>query len=152
MHNGKFKVFHKYMHTSKMTAHKTHEDLEKVGLYRGQPPLLFALWKQDGLSGSELSKTLGIKPSTVAKMVKRLKNAGFVTTMQDPGDSRISNVYLTDKGRLVESDVNCIYEELNQTIFRDFDQKQMKLLEELLDKMQANILFAKSVGRGEKNE
>ena len=40
-------------HICRMHYARTHALLESLGLYRGQPPLLFALWHQDGLTHSE---------------------------------------------------------------------------------------------------
>jgi len=65
---------------------------------------------------------------------------------------RISKIYHAGKGRNVESEVNGIYEELNEIILKDFKSEQIKLLENLLDKMQTNILSAKQGNRGGKNE
>jgi DNA-binding MarR family transcriptional regulator len=138
--NTRVEIFHKYMNTSKMTAQKTHEKLEKVGLYKGQPPLLFALWEKDEQSGRELCQVIGVRPATVTKMVKRLKNAGFVTTRQDMEDSRVQRVCLTDKGRAVEDHVREIYEELYKTIFKGFDEEEMKSMEEFMDRIQENIV------------
>jgi DNA-binding MarR family transcriptional regulator len=153
MHHIKWNnSFHKYIKTSKMTLYKTCEKLDDLGLYRGQPPMLFALWEKDGQSGRELCEMLGIQPSTVAKMVKRLKNTGFITTMSDAKDSRISRVYLTDKGRAVEEDVKEIYAELNESIFKGFDKEQVQLLEGFLDKMQRNILDMNKVESGENDD
>jgi len=145
-------VFHKYMRTSKMTLHKTCEKLDDLGLYRGQPPMLFALWERDRQSGRELCETLGVQPATVAKMVKRLKNTGFVTTVNDLNDSRISRVCLTDKGRTVKTDVIRIYQGLNECIFKGFDKSQLQLFEGFLDKMQKNILEMNEAESGDNNE
>src|SRR6056297_139378 len=151
MHNEGHGIIHKYMHTSKMTAHKMHNELEKVGLYRGQPPLLFALWKKDGQSGTELCRILGVQPATVTKMVKRLKNNGFVFTRRDENDSRVTKVCLTEKGRRIEEDVKGIYGEFDRIMFKDFDEEQVKSLEFLLDKIQSNISSIKAIKRGVKN-
>lgn len=132
-------ILHKYIRTSKKIFHQTHKDLEKIGLYRGQPPLLFALWKQEGQSGRELSAALSIQPATVTKMVGRLKKNGFVITKQDTVDSRVSRVYLTSEGRQVKEQVQEIYRALKETVFQDFSEEELCMFEQFLDRMKANV-------------
>ena len=44
---------------------RTHTVLEEIGVYRGQPPVLFHLQIQDGLSHSELGRRLQVSPATI---------------------------------------------------------------------------------------
>lgn len=130
---------HNLLNVSKLTSLKTHKELEKIGLYRGQPPLLFALWQKDELSGRVLAASLGIQPATVTKMVQRLKRKGFVTNKQDPLDARVSKVCLTEKGRAIEFEVRQVYEEIYHEIFQGFNEKQMVEFERSLSLMRDNI-------------
>jgi hypothetical protein len=57
---------------------RAHTLLETLGLYHGQPPMLRALWKQEGLTHSELAASLHVQPATMTKMVQRMEKAGFV--------------------------------------------------------------------------
>jgi predicted transcriptional regulator len=50
---------------------RTNTLLEAIGLYRGQPPVLFALWDQEGLTHSELAERLQNTPATITKMLQR---------------------------------------------------------------------------------
>ena len=56
--------------------------LNRIGLYRGQPPMLRALLEQEGLSHSELAARLRVKPSTITRMIQRMERAGFVERRQ----------------------------------------------------------------------
>lgn len=132
-------IYHKFMHMAKLTAMKTHEKLETIGLYRGQPVLLFNLWEKEGLSGRELSELMEVQAATVTKMVQRLKNNGYVKTVSDKEDSRVSRVYLTDKGIDVEGAVRDIFDGLHQSVFAGLSQEKLDLLEEVLDTMRTNI-------------
>ena len=57
---------------------RIHILLESVGLYRGQPPLLFALWHQDGQTHSELAERLHVTPATITRMIQRMEKTGFL--------------------------------------------------------------------------
>jgi len=139
--NKKFEneLFHKFMYLARFTSKKTHEKLEELGLHRGQPVLLFNLWEKDGLSGRALSEAMNVQPATVTKMVQRLKSKEFVYTLQDRDDSRVSRVFLSEKGKAVESDVRNIFKELHQSIFEGLSQEKLDLLEEIFDVMKTNL-------------
>ena len=77
---------------------RTHSFLEKTGVYPGQPPLLFALYKENGQSQKDLAKKMRIKPATMTVMIKRMEKTNFIERNQDDNDQRISRIYITEKG------------------------------------------------------
>ena len=73
--------------------------LAEVGLHVGQEMVLLHLWRQDGLTPSELAERLGVEPPTVTNMLSRMEKAGLLERCRDTGDARCTRVYLTEKGR-----------------------------------------------------
>lgn len=138
-------LYHKFMQTSRMTSQTTHEALEKVGLYKGQPPLLFLLWEKDGQSRSELREVMGTQPATITKMVARLEKNGFVCSRQDEKDLRVSRVYLTDKGKGIEENVSYIFKNLNRQVFSGFNEEELIVFSETLDRIRENIRKLKPI-------
>jgi DNA-binding MarR family transcriptional regulator len=63
--------------------------LDAIGIYRGQPPVLYVLHEQEGLTQSELAARLEVAPATVTKMLQRLERAGFVQRQTDAADQRV---------------------------------------------------------------
>ncbi len=78
---------------------RSHELFEKYNLYPGQPPLLLALYAEDGQSQAQLAQVLQVKPSTITMMIRRLHKSGLVTRMPDPHDKRIFRISLTEEGK-----------------------------------------------------
>jgi len=76
---------------------RTHMQLGKIGLYPGQPPILFMLWNKDGRSQKEFAEKLSLKPATITVMLRRMEKAGILERRIDAEDSRISRVYLTER-------------------------------------------------------
>lgn len=132
-------LYHLFLYVSKLTHNKTHEKLEKIGLYRGQPPLLFSLWKKDGKSRKELGDILVSQPATITKMIHRLESSGFVESKIDEKDSRVSRVYLTTKGREIKGQVEEIYNDLEKEVFEDFSNEDKNMMKKLLIVMKKNI-------------
>src|SRR5262245_9561754 len=108
---------HDYIGFRILQIHRAHRNraevaLNELGLYTGQEMLLFRLWKQEGLTQSELVDVLGVDPSTVTKTLQRLEQAGLVERRQDAEDARVSRVSLTPKGRDLEAPVQKIWGDL----------------------------------------
>ncbi|PKM52580.1 MAG: MarR family transcriptional regulator [Firmicutes bacterium HGW-Firmicutes-7] len=120
----------------------SHAMLEKIGIYPGQPPLLFALVKKDGLSQKELACKLNIKPATMTIMLKRMENAKLIKRIQDKEDQRIVSVYLTEKGRDVQKKVLEVIEEIHHECFHNFSNEEEEFLKKIFVKLRDNLMCA----------
>jgi DNA-binding MarR family transcriptional regulator len=114
--------------------------LEALGLYEGQPAMLRILWAQQGLTHTELARSMRVQPATVTKMIRRMEKTGFVERRQDPDDQRVSRVYLTEAGRGVQTDVGQVWHTLEKEAFADFSQEERALLRRFLSQIRENLL------------
>ena len=114
--------------------------LEELGLFRGQPPLLFALWEEEGLTHSELAEHLHVQPATITKMIKRMERAGFIERRQDAGDQRVSRVYLTAAGRNIRDAVEGVLRQLEEQTFAGFSSEERALLDRFLLRIRDNLM------------
>jgi DNA-binding MarR family transcriptional regulator len=119
---------------------RVHVLLEGIGIYRGQPPVLFMLWEQEGRTHSELAKHIHVQPATITKMIQRMERAGFVERRSDPDDERVSRVYLTDTGRAIQTEMQQIFEGLEQEALAGFSADERVSLRQLLSKIRDNLL------------
>ncbi len=119
--------------------YRTHMLLAELGIYPGQPPILFLLWERDGRSQKEISEKLKLKPATVAVMLKRMERAGFIERRTDSEDLRVSRVYLAAKGRNIQKQVVEVLERVERECFKGFDQKDRELLGRFLLRMRENL-------------
>ncbi len=113
--------------------------LEDLGLYRGQQFVLCALWKEEGITHSELADRLGVHPTTVTNAVKRMERSGFVERRPDPRDERVSRVYLTDAGRGIRGAVERVWAELEEETLDGFSDEERQTLARLLDRIRENL-------------
>jgi DNA-binding MarR family transcriptional regulator len=118
------------------------QSLEKTGLHRGQPPILFALGKQDGMTHSELAAKMEVTPAAISNMVKRMEQAGFVVRRRDAEDERVSRVYLTDVGQAVYSQVEAIAQQVNETTFAGFTGEERNIMRDFLTRIHSSLLEA----------
>jgi DNA-binding MarR family transcriptional regulator len=119
---------------------RAHTHLEALGLYHGQPPMLRALWEQEGMTHTELAARLHVQPSTMTKMVQRMEKAGFVERRSDPDDQRVSRVYLTDAGRAVQTEVKQVWRTLEKETFEGFTLEERVLLRRFFLQIRENLL------------
>jgi DNA-binding MarR family transcriptional regulator len=103
-----------------------------LGLHVGQELLLNQLWRNDGLTQSELIARLGVEPPTVTKTLQRLERAGFLRREPDPDRPRVSRVYLTDAGRALREPVEEVWLRTDQQLLSGFDPTERDLLARLL--------------------
>jgi DNA-binding MarR family transcriptional regulator len=73
--------------------------LEELGLTYPQYLVMMALWERDGLPVSEISGRLGLDPTTLTPLLKRLEQRGFVERRRSQQDERQVLVSLTEAGR-----------------------------------------------------
>ncbi|MDY7078386.1 MAG: MarR family transcriptional regulator [Chloroflexota bacterium] len=118
---------------------RVHTLLEELGLYRGQPPVLFALWEQEGATHGELAARLHVKPATITKMITRMERAGFVERRPDPEDQRVSRVYLTDTGHSIRDQVEQVWRTLEEETFQGFSAEERDLLQRFFLQMRENL-------------
>lgn len=124
---------------SKVHTNKVNSVLEKVGLHKGQPMMLRALYRNDGVPQSYLAKELAVKPATVSAMVKRLEKKGYVLRKRDAADERISNVYLTDSGRGLSSKLRGHQDQMNTMLFEGFTETEQEVMKDFLNRIMDNL-------------
>ena len=114
--------------------------LAKLGLYPGQPPLLAALCRNNGCSQKELVDSLSVKPPTIAVTIRRMVKAGLLECRSDTRDMRKSKVFITDKGRELNSKVEEITLEIEDECFKGFTEVEKTLIRRFLIQMRDNLL------------
>jgi DNA-binding MarR family transcriptional regulator len=129
-------------HICRLHYHRARTRLEALGLYRGQPPLLYHLHEQDGLTHSELAERLQVTPATMTKMIKRMEKAGFVQRRPDAEDQRVSRVYLTDAGRAIKAEMLAALRALGEESFAGFSPEERDLLRRFFEQIRENLIRA----------
>ena len=123
----------------KLHYRRVHTLLDDLGLYRGQPRLLHALWEREGRTHSELAEHLNVQPATITKMLQRMQEAGFVLRHQDPEDQRVSRVYLTAAGRDIQERVRQVWQQLEEEALDGFTLEEGVLLRRFLIQVRDNL-------------
>lgn len=123
----------------RMYYSRVQSQLAEVGLYRGQPPILMLLYKNDGMSQKEMARALNLSPATMTVTLKRMEKAGLVLREMDEHDQRILRVHLSEKGREMcetgESRIGVVTAEL----LEGFTLEEQQQLNEYLGRIARNM-------------
>lgn len=119
---------------------RSHELFEELGLYRGQHRILRALWKQDGLTHTELSEYSHVRPATMSITVQRMEAAGLVERRHDDEDQRVSRVYLTDAGRGQQEKVEQVSQQIEAELLAGISAEEQALLRQVFLQMRENLM------------
>jgi MarR family transcriptional regulator, organic hydroperoxide resistance regulator len=119
---------------------RVYQLFDALGLYQGQPPVLFELWKQEGLTQTELAARLKISSATVTRMLQRMERSGFIRREPDPVDQRVSRVFLTEAGHEIKGRVEKVWQTLESEQFDNFSPEENDQLRQLLLQLRSNLL------------
>jgi DNA-binding MarR family transcriptional regulator len=119
--------------------HRMHMLLGQLGLYPGQPPILFLLWQRDGRTQKELGEAMQLRPATVTVMLQRMEKAGLVARKADNQDLRVSRVYLTEQGKNIRPQVEETLSALDQESLTGFSPKEREQLVGFLLRIRDNL-------------
>lgn len=128
-----------FLEILRLHYYRTHVLLEEVGIYPGQPPMLFILSNEGGQSQSELAEKLQIKPSTITVMLKRMENEGIVERRKDKLDQRITRVYITEKGRKLCDEAIKVMDKVQDECFANITAEEKIILRRLFMQMRDNL-------------
>ncbi|WP_432145187.1 MarR family winged helix-turn-helix transcriptional regulator [Streptomyces sp. bgisy084] len=115
--------------------------LRDTGLYPGQELLMMRLWREGEQRQADLIKTLGLDPSTVTKMLKRLEQSGFVTRAQSATDRRAVVVRPTRAGQALRERVEQAWRELEKATTAGLTREERDIVMRLLGHITENLTF-----------
>ncbi|MDO4937586.1 MAG: MarR family transcriptional regulator, partial [Sutterellaceae bacterium] len=96
--------------------------------------ILVALFDRDGMTMTDLAVHTHRTKSTISVLVVKLEKLGYVTRSQNEVDRRVSNVFLTEKGKNLKPVFQSVSRRLDSTMASALSQEEARVLEALLAK------------------
>ncbi|MFT0858539.1 MarR family winged helix-turn-helix transcriptional regulator [Ancylobacter sp. G4_0304] len=115
--------------------------LDRLGLTYPQYVAMVALWSGDGLTVGQLGERVLLETNTLTPLLKRMEAAGLVRRVRDSLDERQVRIFLTDHGRALRQQADCLPGAMGTCIEKDdADLKALTLdLIAVRDKLLAKI-------------
>ncbi|MPN20757.1 Transcriptional regulator SlyA [bioreactor metagenome] len=105
----------------------------------GQLVALYAPYKKDNISISELSKNVFLDNSTLTGLIDRLERVNFVKRVDVPHDRRSYQICLTDKAREVESKIMQVMRQVENKMLENCSESEVITLRSVLKRIFTNF-------------
>jgi DNA-binding MarR family transcriptional regulator len=126
-------------HLARLLAQALRRRIEELGVVPGQFAQLLALYEQDGLTQTELSRRVRIEQPTMAVTLKRMERDGLVERVPDPSDRRRALVMLTERARRLEGDLTAGARAVNDEAVSGLSAAEISAFMRTLDRLIANL-------------
>ena len=93
----------------------------------------------DGIEMSELARALGLENSSVTRLIARLERNNYVTRKKSEADKRSINVFLDQKGVMLQTDIEKKIDKIGNQIFLENNQVEKELFLENLSLFQWSL-------------
>lgn len=125
---------------SRLIRRDFEQRIQPLGLTQGQWRTLVYLSRYEGLNQASLADILEIRPITLARLIDRLEEAGWVERRRDPQDRRAFQLYLTDKAQPVLADIENLAIGTRKTATQGISKAEQKQVIDILSKIKSNLL------------
>src|SRR5687768_7789806 len=102
--------------------------IEPHGVTLGMWYYLRALWSEDGLTQSELSRRIGTMEPTTLGAIQAMERSGLVKRVRSKDDRRKVHIHLTRKGRELESMLMPLAVDVVQTSVAGLSARDVEVL------------------------
>lgn len=119
--------------------HYTKKISNKLGLYRGQYPILKYIEEHPYCQQVDIANSLQVTPASIATSLKRMEKTGFITRQVDEDNHRANKLKVTNKGEEAIIEGRALFKELDTFEFKDFSEEEIKLLRCYVDRILTNL-------------
>jgi DNA-binding MarR family transcriptional regulator len=121
----------------RLTAGGAASPLQATDLTMRQLTVLLILSYQDGASGQDLVRALGVGLAAVTGITHRLAARHLIRRAVDPHDRRIRRIYLTDKGSATIAEIRDAGRANKRRLLKRLDSHALTQLAEAMDALNA---------------
>lgn len=115
---------------------KAHGDFKKrlkpYGLTNIQHLVLEGLWYREGVTASELGRTLILDKATLSGVLDRLVDAGWIIKKADQDDLRVTRLFPSEKATHMKDRLIGERKKANDTLLARFTMEEQIILKRLL--------------------
>lgn len=104
-----------------------------------QGRIMFVVWRNDGLSISELARETSLGKSTLTSMLDRLERAGHLKRVPSPEDRRKLLIKRTPKDKAAEKTYIAVSQEMTKLFYKDFSKNEIEQFEGYLRRILDNL-------------
>ena len=114
----------------------------QIEINPAQGRIMFVLWRNDGISISELARRTSLEKSTLTSMLDRLEKAGHVTRTRSQEDRRKVLIKRTEKDRSWQETYIQVSQEMTKLFYDGFSESEIAEFEQYLRRVLDNLIAA----------
>jgi MarR family transcriptional regulator, organic hydroperoxide resistance regulator len=133
------RLAHLIKDAGKSLARALQERLAERSIAYGHWTFLRILWKQDGISQTELSQLAGVMTPSTFAAVQSMGKLGYVVRKHKPGNRKKIYIHLTRAGRALERELNPLAIDVNTIATIGLSKKQIADFRKVLIAMIENL-------------
>ncbi|MGL4473107.1 MAG: MarR family winged helix-turn-helix transcriptional regulator [Shewanella sp.] len=126
-------------HLNVALQHELDERLKRYQLDIKLWPVLFALWQEEGISQTELSKRCDVANYTMTRLLDQLQLLGYITRHQEADNRRAFQIFLTVEAKALEQDLVYEADKVNQKYLLSLSAEEQTQLIALLSKINRSL-------------
>jgi DNA-binding MarR family transcriptional regulator len=100
---------------------------------------LWALFKEDGLAQNELARRVRLVGPSVVSAINQMERLGLARRVRSETDRRVVHVWLTPKGRTLESRMKDVAAELSDFALGDLSDEEIAAFCQLFARIRARL-------------
>ncbi len=124
---------------ARLTRKKFDQRARALGLSRAQWQVLVHLSRHEGINQSGLAEILEIENITLARLIDRLEEAGWVERRADPRDRRARLLFMTEKVAPVMERMRRLAEETREEMLAGLSPAERERLIDFLVSVRSNL-------------
>lgn len=125
--------------TARLVSKRFDQRAKCLGLTRAQIQLMAYLVYHEGINQTGLADLLEIEPISLARLIDRMEQAGWVQRRPDPHDRRAWLLFVTEKAKPVFAKMVEIGQEVRQEALNGLSAEERDRIVELLLRVRGNL-------------
>jgi MarR family transcriptional regulator, transcriptional regulator for hemolysin len=125
--------------TARLLSKRYDQRAKSLGLTRAQIQALAYLVYHEGINQSGLADLIEMEPISLARLIDRMEQAGWVERRPDPRDRRAWQLFITEKAKPVFAEMIAIGREVREEALAGFAEAEREQVMELLVRVRRNL-------------
>lgn len=92
-----------------------------------------------GIKQTELAERMGISGPTLVRILDSLEAQGMIERRESPGDRRVKEIHLTERGQPVVEQIDAEVSEIRDTVLADISEENLRICLDVLAHMRHNL-------------
>lgn len=125
--------------TARLLGKRFDHRARALGLTRAQCQVLAHLVRNEGINQARLAEFMELEPISLARLIDRMEQAGWVERRADPSDRRARLLYMTDKAKPMFDEILALGQETRAEAFAGLSLEDRERLVDLLLHVRRNL-------------